>query len=393
MKVCVDMGASSTRYLEAGEIEPGEFPNDYKIVPLDHRIRDKTSENQYENLDLTIERINVEDSQNLFNEEDKNFPVRLMIGEMGRRDGGRMRQPHSGTPKHLQKINWYSALTAVALKTLSRAETEIPKKETTVDLYLAFPPAEVLKEGFRDFIEEVLLGDFRVTFHTLNRKVEMTINSVTAKEESLLAVAAYLSNLDGTLTERGEEFAQGRTTVLSIDIGASTTNLSLVKANSNRESGSYTISIGGNQVRNRLGKHITAAHAFTPTDETLADAAKTGFVENGKDMVDVSKELIKAKQEVADSLEYEIQKYFESVDGLNSSAVQIALVSGGGSMPSTYKGEQTTEPLAVYLRQVMDENPAWNTDVDFFSEKSEIYPRYANLMGLKLTAMRDSRRG
>ena len=383
MKIAIDLGASQTRVMAAQQgSEVKVLPNTYVSVEIGTDVRLERVDGPLEsNLDVSISRLTAR-------EEDMYFPVRVLLGELAARHSTRLRQPQALEPKHLQQINYCSILTALATQVIDLGMDL--KKQQNVELYLALPPVEVRADGLVEYIEDVLKDRFAVEFPLDNVSVDLNITKIHVFEESRLACIAYSFNEDLTPTELGKEIHNNQMTVLSVDIGASTTDLVIIKNGTYRENSGATIKRGGNFIAAELRNLVEQKHKFQPTTEDIAVAVTTGTLKKGANVLDVTDLLKQAKDTCAKEMIADIEDYFTR-QAISPNSIEVVLVSGGGSMASykveAGKNKETTEPFAFYLEREL--KALSDLRVEYFSANSETSPREANIIGLIIRARVD----
>lgn len=371
--VAADLGASSTRYTsDSGKIDV--LPNNMKTLPdMNVSLIIPDSGDIESCLEAQITR----DGQDAMGF----FPTNVLMGIMAEKHRGIDERPSVNTHKHKQKINYVSAIMACAVSKLKH-----PELAEHLDLYLATPPIEVhaAKEAFA----QVLCGTYTVYFPKYNNGVSVTftVDSVKCYAESYMASAAFFFNMNGTPKEETRQYLSG--TVLHLDIGASTSDLSITKNGKFLDKSGQTYRIGGNVARDNLTDQICQKFAI---DLPLADAEKVmaeGRMQQGMGFVDVSDLVMVAKRELAQQLNEYLDTYFKRIQ-IPIQMVNAIVVSGGGSMQSQYatpEGEmvKTSEPLSYFVTQELQ---TWSpgTAVIPFGENA----RFANVTGLFIRAKID----
>lgn len=362
----IDVGASSTRFCsDNGSIMI--LPNNMVVVDEDARIDLEPYGDVVESaLDVKIKK----------EEESDFFPVRALIGQMANRYSPNNIRPSVMSNKHTQKVNYISIITAVAVNKLKTGIDE------DIDLYVALPPNEV--NTAKDYVAEQLKGTYEVTLDKFNGEVvKFNIKSVKCFAESYMAIMAYFFNMNGTIREEAQEYAVGN--VLSLDVGASTSDLAIVKDRKYLEKTGQTYKIGGNIIKDLIADYVREEFGYDIQDDVLEMAISEGRLPMGNKYVNIGKQLECAKREFASQVVNQMQNYFRKV-GIALQSVRVIVVSGGGSMKSEYTDEKgvtivTSEPASYYiteaLRDICD-----GIDVVTFSEN----PRMANTIGLFIRA-------
>lgn len=373
---CADVGASVTRYMSHATSEIRYIPNNMVFVGGSDKVDLQPSTEQIESaLDLTITK----------KEKSDVFPCRVLIGEMATRYASVNVTPSGLTTKTSQPINNVSIITSVALSLLGEeSQDAIP-----VSLYVALPPVEVL--SIRDKVKAQFLGEYTVTFNKLaGKEVRFKIIDVESYEESFLASLSFMFSVDGIRKPLFEKYAKGN--ILSLDIGASTTDLATITNRVYQERSGRTYKVGGNVVRTAVINSIMAKFEGydVPTDE--ADrAVREGRVLYGNEYVNVSDIVAEAKRLYAAEIVQRLQTYFTSIN-IPVQNFRAILVSGGGSMSSKYKTDdsayvETVASMTYYITQELHK-VCKTIAVEEYDED----PRTANIRGLYLRAQMDLRK-
>lgn len=373
--VGLDIGASSTRFVsENGKI--GVLPNNMVTLALDERVDlvpypgNDEAEALRNALDVTIVKTSGESDF---------FPVRALIGSMAERFNPNNIRPSVMQNKHKQQVNFISALTAVAYNKLLYGLSD------EIHMYVALPPMEV--NSAKDYVTEQFTGTFEVTFNKYNnRKVNINIVSVSCKEESFMALLAFYFEMHGALREEAKQYARGN--ILSLDIGASTTDLAVVKDMKYLEKSGQTYKTGGNVARDMVANDIRAMYGYDPTDEETETVMAEGRLPMGNSYVDMKESVDRAKKAFAAQIVNNIQSYFRLVN-IPIQSIRAIVVSGGGSMHSEHTNENgetiiVSQPISEFITEEL--HKVCNTiDVVPFSKN----PRQANAIGLYIIASLD----
>jgi hypothetical protein len=369
--VALDLGASSSRYVgNDGKIYV--LPNNMVFLEEDTQVDlnpyDSTIE---ESLDVSIK----VDRDSLY------FPARVLIGNLANRHSYTNVRPSVIANKAMQRINYISAVVGVAV---SRLRESIRGEKVIV--YLGLPPIEV--KIAKERVKENLIGKYQVTFNKLHKEVEFEIVDVVCCEESFMAILSYFFDEYGRLREGSKKYGRGN--ILSLDIGASTTDLSIVTDMKYVEKSGQTYKTGGNVARDFLIDDLRALYGYDVPHE-LADAAMAeGRIQMGNSYENIEELVKSAKQKFAAQVVEQIQGYFRKVN-IPLQSIRAIVVSGGGSMPSKYieNGEVhlTSEPMSSYITKELN-NICKGVEV----EQHAINPRKANITGMFIRANLDIRK-
>lgn len=330
--VAIDLGASSTRCI-SNSSQLLTVPNNMCMLDMDTVVdQEVIGDSILDNLEVYITK---EDNKcrikRYTGEVTEILPAHVVIGQMAERYSSVQTTPDANMAKRFQPINYISILTGVALTKLKDS------LDDQIELYLAIPPSQLTKEA-REAMSEALVGKYKVEFAKFagGQVVEFTITEVNLEAESSLAVMSYLFNTKLAYRPENRKYAGENKILLSMDIGASTTDLVIVKGGVFMENTGKTIKVGGNLVRDKLADKLTSRFDDEPVSKQLAeDALIEGRVKRGSLTLDASKEVNESKQEVADIIINEMTNYFIE-KGYPISAIDAIVVSGGGSIASQY---------------------------------------------------------
>jgi len=378
--VGIDLGASNTRYVsDNGKFH--EVENNIKEVAIGEVIRMKPwSADTYEDvvrgsLDLEIYRMNGAT-------EHIKESARYLVGQLATRIGASI-TPNGLQSKADQSINYTNALVAIALSKLFMDENM-----GAVDVYLALPPVELSSKSISDQkLADELVGSYRVKFNsTIQKEIQFTIQTVTCVEESFLTLISFFFNVSGGFRQEAAPYQKGN--VLGIDIGASTTDLAVVKDAKFVDKSGQTYKIGGNFVLDLVADGIRAQYGYDPERDELQRAVETGKITQGANIVDVSNLVIEAKREFAIKLVDMMQGYFTKI-AMQPHTFKAVVVGGGGSMHSEYaeaegRVVETSQAMSEYIwdefKNICPSVPVIQVSAD---------PRHANITGLYIRALVD----
>lgn len=371
--VAIDVGASSTRYVsDSGRINV--LPNNMIFLPDGQRSVIEPDKAQIENsLEFTIKKT--------AGAECEYFPVTALAGIMADRADGICTTPSVNAHKYNQKVNYISIVLAVAV---SKLKYEL---EGDLDVYIAVPPIEI--GGAREKFGATVPGTYEVTFPKFEggRTVNVNIRNLFCDEESKMAVFSFFFDMNGVPNKEHLQFMSGR--VLSIDIGASTSDLAIVDGGVYKDSSGQSYKTGGNVVRDRVMDAIAQEYAI---DLSEADADRTiteGRLQMGNSYVPVGELVDNAKKSLADAIVKHMDTYFKKHQ-TSMQMMNAIIVSGGGSLQSQYidNGDvvKTSEPMAYFVTERLSEQSP-NTVVVNYGEDA----RFANVKGLYILAKLKSR--
>lgn len=380
--VAVDLGASSTRYCsDSGIISV--IPNNTVFMPSMEVSKLQSEANDIEsNLEVQIIKHEANPTETDMDKKLQCFPVNILVGIMAEKHRDVDVRPDLNLHKHEQMINYVSAVLACAVSKLKYGI------DGDIDLYLAVPPIE-LDRAAEEF-KRRLVGTYTVNFPKYNggTSVEITIGNVFCTAESLMACTSFFFNGNGSIREEAKKYMMG--TVLSMDIGASTTDLAIIRKGNFLDKSGKTYKIGGNVARDNLADMITERYAFDLPIPDLERTMAEGRLQMGNTYVDVSDMVASVKTNLAKQLIQHMQTYFKQVN-IPIQTINTIVVSGGGSMQSQYANEngemiKTSEPMSYFVTQQLTSDYSKGTDIVAYGEEA----RFANIKGLFIKAKFDS---
>lgn len=383
--ICVDLGASSTRYCsDDGEVKFQD--NNVCIIGEDTETRleawsegeEHKGSNIKQSLDVSIQKEN--DSESDY------FPVRALVGDVARRFNKSSTRPGGLKNKHKQPVNYISAITVTAASILESGKTE-----GDISMYIALPPVEA--KTAEAYVAKQLIGTFSVKFNMLDTTVKINVIEVKCLEEAYMAITSFFFTKDGALREENKNYGVGN--LLSLDIGASTTDLATVQNRRFLEKTGKTYKIGGNVVRDTVSGYIQQELGYEADSVTSEHVVAEGRVQSGNTYKDFSKWVQLAKEEYATQIVNSMQTYFTAI-GIPLQSYKAIVVSGGGSQPSQYIEDsvdasdlephviKTSEAMSYFIEEKL-KDICDTLDVIHIGDN----PRLANVTGLYIRASFD----
>ena len=223
----------------------------------------------------------------------------------------------------------------------------------------------------------------KIDFIMPNVKRDITIKKVVIMPEGYSAFLGTVFERSGVVRRGYEEVVQSGTKTLIVDIGAGTTDLSIVDGTRLLTLSKYSETIGGNNVSSKLSHLLKQREIPRVGLSKIMEACETGLLKIGVKTYDVHEELNSAKESVADELVNMIKEY-QDYTGIQIGDISYILVCGGGSI-SNEKDEKMI-PISNYiikfLKRLSDglellELPVVEVD----GEDVKISPRLLNVMG------------
>lgn len=371
--VCIDLGASGSRYVsESGQISV--LPNNMVFLNDDKPSLINPDNNDIEScLEVKIEKLE--------GNKCEHFPANVLMGIMAERHSSVDVRPSILEHKHLQRVNYVSSIVVAAISKLKFA------LDDNIELYIAVPPIEI--HLAREVFTQKLVGKYKVTFPKYMDGTEVTLNitSVRCSEEAFMASTSFFFNMNGQPKEESKQFFNWN--VLSLDIGASTSDLAIIKNGRYLDKSGQTYKTGGNEARDYLMNEVVLRYSMDLNIEDAEKAMAEGRLQQGNSYIDISDIVAAAKQVLAQKLTVHMQTYFKRI-GMDMNTINAIIVSGGGSMQSQYVNEKnevikTSEPMSYFVTKELTQ---WSPGTDVVPYGNDA--RLANVKGLFIKASFDN---
>lgn len=369
--VTADIGASGSRILSNTIKEVRNLRNNMVFIPETKKV------------DLVPTKMTVDYALDVSITRDKEsdyFPVRALIGDLADRYSSAQTTPNGMVNKTKQQVNYVSAITSVAISLMEEDTTSVPE----VALYLALPPNEAKQQ--KEYAKEQFNGVYTVKFNKFDKEVKFNITSVETYEESFLAIMSFFYHTDSRKKPLANKYTDGL--LLSIDIGASTTDLVTVENLVYKDRSGKTYKTGGNVVRDDLINLVLDTFGFELPQDKADIAVAEGRIRLGNVWRPIPELVEQAKRNYADGILASIIGYF-TLNKLPIELMRAFCVSGGGSIESKYTDEtgnviKTSEPMSFYITEALRKY-CDTIEVEHYDEN----PREANIKGLFMRARID----
>lgn len=382
--VAIDLGASGTRYTsDSGKI--ALMPNNMVFLDTTKPVDMEPYDNAIENaLEVVINKeggLVLKKGEGVNAIEETVFPVKALIGTMADRYASTNERPSMLEHKYNQRINYVSVITAAAISRLTQNVGE------DINLYIALPPTEIKKA--KELMLSNLVGRYVVEFpkYLGGASVKLNIQDVSFFEESFMAMVSYFFTMQGTPREEAKPYMSGQ--VLSLDIGASTTDIAIIRNGRYLDKSGQTYKEGGNIARDELIDLVQEEYAFALPIEDAERTMAEGRLQLGSSYKVISDLVADSKKVLANQIVNNITHYFQRKE-IPLQSIQAIIVSGGGSMQSQYVNEQaevvkTSEPISMYITESLRKVCPEIVVVPYGEDA-----RLANIRGLFVRAKVDS---
>ena len=177
-------------------------------------------------------------------------------------------------------------------------------------------------------------------------KKELAIKHVTILPEGYCAFLGVAFERANVVRAGYEDLFDKDTFTLIVDMGAGTTDLSIVRGGGLITSSKYTETIGGNNVEAKLRQIIRHMGIPRVNNSRVSEACKTGILKQGVKTYDLHDQLDTAKRDVASELVQMIKDY-QDFANVNLADISYVLVCGGGS--TTNEDDPRMHPITDYI--------------------------------------------
>lgn len=330
-KLVVDLGNSETRIAVMFGKKPGKDEPKRRIRTFSNRYYSLSNNKEWQ----PAKTAKIEDA-NIFDVE---YPVagRYATGSvLDREFAANCIRPTSLDKKHSAIITFitfnkifYEAYQALAEIT----NTDVESLDVTWDIALLLPPAEValgigeIGAGIRSIKE--------INFVRPHLHKEVKVNNIEVYPEGVSAFFNYSISPDWEVMDENDYLNDTR--ILLVDIGAGTTDISLMDHGEALNEAQDTISTGGNSLNSKVMSLIRKGEGINITPAATQQAIITGKTKDGGKEINIVPYINQANEMVADTINRGIIEYLES-NQIAISGIEYLLVFGGGSMKSNADG-------------------------------------------------------
>lgn len=230
----------------------------------------------------------------------------------------------------------FSLVYLKAARILAQAWGVKPEElDINLDLVVLMPALDCDEDGIKAMEAELrkittVVDVFTVEGNTM--RYDVKINNVEIYPEGLAAYVYCVYDETGEPRQGYEKYTED--VVLTLDIGAGTTDGCVIADGELINNTRFTSSIGGNNVKAMLKRLIKAKYNYgNIKDEQLEEAVKTGYIKDGSQQIDVAELVKTAKVDVAKMLVADIQDTLETF-GFSIRSIGSLLAVGGGTLGS-----------------------------------------------------------
>lgn len=234
-------------------------------------------------------------------------------------------------------------------------ECDISDVDVVWDVSILLPPGDI-DANVEDPVQGKLTGAkvlankvkeiTSIDFLMPKYKKEVKIDNVTVLPEGHCAFIALMFKNKNVIREEYKFLKDAK--VLIIDIGAGTTDESIVDKGRTVISSRHTIQIGGNNVHQKV-RQLLSEREINLTDSAAREGTEKGYIYDAAKKEIILNEIHAAKIDVSKNLAQEIKNSFEG-STYPITDIGFMLVCGGGAETSKIGG---IPPMSKYLVEVM----------------------------------------
>lgn len=243
-------------------------------------------------------------------------------------------------------------------------------------------PADDIDVGAKK-MAGLVRGISEIEFVMPNFTKELCIKKVSIMPEGYSAFLGTVFESSGVIRKGYEGVVEQGVKTLIVDIGAGTTDLSIVDGIRLITSSKFSETIGGNNVSSKLSHLLKQREIPRVSISKIVEASETGILKIGVKQYDIHDELNSAKESVADELVNMIKDY-QDYTGIQIGDISYILVCGGGSVFNENDERMTpiTDYIIRFLKRLSDGLEL--LDLPIVEEDGKIIkvsPRLLNVMG------------
>lgn len=177
--------------------------------------------------------------------------------------------------------------------------------------------------------------------------------------------------------------------VIIFDIGAGTTDITVVDNGKPIKATRYTMAIGGNNVHQRVRGVLNERGLDLPED-VVRVGVERGYIKDGRKQISICKEISEAKSVVARSIVSNVRNFFE-FSQYPIRKIEDMIVCGGGAVDPGIDGMRPIgEYLVEYMKRLSENISLVELpNVLMGEEYKSISPRVLNVFGAGVASLRD----
>lgn len=384
IKLALDLGNSEVRgIVKFGRDVQGQLKqrlfrvsNVFNIFPKDYQITDDYSPLTSKVFSMMIDKNGIVEETEL-----------MVTGELQSKDfsKGALR-PTATIKKYNNDLTRYLVSAAIlkALEEISAMyRVSIEDLNLVWDILALLPAGDVSKGGEQLITMIKSIKKIHCTFPQMD--YDVNINSVSVQHEGFCAYVGTVFNGDMTPRVDHAEWLEEDATVLVLDIGAGTTDSMVIEGAVPLGNTKNTETIGGNNVSSEVNMFLKNTYDLPLSEQKLQKAMQDGYIKDGKEKIDITKQIALSQESVARSIVNSCQQYMEA-NQISARTLTGLLVCGGGAIRSRNENiAPLSKPILNFLRKL-----APNVDIISLpthienGEVCEVSPRLLNILGASI---------
>lgn len=372
----VDLGNSETRVLTIfGKAASGELR--YRLSSLDNRFGPLED-------DYVVPSDYTEENTRIF----KKGYGKYCVGDLCRREIPADLRPSAIEKKYKSDVSELSMIQAFLqgyLDIANMLQVEVSDVNVEWDVVVLLPPADIAVGS--ELIGKMVRGIGKIDFTMPEVVKPIYVKDVRVMPEGF---CAYLGILFDMKRKVRPEYAHLKSeSTIIFDIGAGTTDISVVEDGKLISATRYTVSLGGNNVHQKVRSMLNAGGKTFP-ESIVQEGVEKGYLKSGNTRQSLVTEISKAKNEVARGIVNSVRDFFESSQ-YPLEKIENMIVCGGGAIDARINGvHPLSEYLVSYMRR-LTENITLVELPRISGEEGadEVSPRILNVLGAGIASYRE----
>ena len=267
----------------------------------------------------------------------------------------------------------------------SMEEVSLDKVEVDWDIVTMLPPSDI--ENGAEKMAEKIKAIKEIDFKMPLLKKDVNIVNVRIYAEGFCAYVGMMCDMNRHVRPQYRSLRDE--TNIIFDIGAGTTDISIVENNKLIQATRFTMQIGGNNVHQRV-RSMLLKNGLELPEALVKEAVERGWVKDGSKKISIIPMIGEAKNQVSRTIVANVRNFFESTQ-YPVRNIENMIVCGGGAVDAAVEG---IHPLSEYLIQYMKKlskniSLVELPSIEVNGEMKEVSPRILNIYGAGVLAQKD----
>ena len=225
-------------------------------------------------------------------------------------------------------------------------KVDVSDLEIEWNVIALIPPADI-DNGHEALVEKIReVETLSFALPTVDQKVN--INKVLVLSEGFCSFLGVLFTREGGIRESHAGLAAS--TTLVIDVGAGTTDFSLIRRGQAIDSMKDSVTIGGNNVLQHIRKELRR-EGLTFNENEIQEAIRVGTVKDGAKDLSIVDALMTAKRAVSQEIVSQIRDYLEG-SPYPARSIESLLIVGGGTLNTVEGAEPLSKFIVEYFKRL-----------------------------------------